>query len=143
MRKGSQKRPHFAHKNLSPNCTPETVLHYSFKTLLCQKIQDCIDHKLRLEIHWGYDPCEGHHTGNLLRKAVQVKSECKLGLYQPDISLLDQNGRPIAVIEVIVTHAPEQATVNYYKLNEITLVTYVLESDEDIYPRLRRTFKQR
>ena len=133
LRKGSQKRPHFAHKNLSPNCTPETVLHYSFKTLLCQKIQDCIDRKSLLEIHWNCDLCGGRHTGNLLKKAVQVKSEHNLGSCQPDVALLDQNGCPIAVIEVIVTRAPEQAALNHYKLNQIAVVTYVLESDEDIH----------
>ncbi|KAM3104390.1 hypothetical protein, partial [Phormidesmis sp. 146-33] len=37
----------------------------------------------------------------------------------------------IAVIEVVVTHAPEQAALDYYKRNQITVVTYTLESDED------------
>jgi competence CoiA-like predicted nuclease len=31
--KGS-RRPHFAHNELTPNCTPEGVLHYSFKKML-------------------------------------------------------------------------------------------------------------
>jgi len=31
------KRPHFAHKSLTPNCTPESVLHFVFKTLLAKK----------------------------------------------------------------------------------------------------------
>lgn len=38
LRKG-KKRPHFAHKALSPNCTPESALHHGFKTLLFDKIQ--------------------------------------------------------------------------------------------------------
>jgi competence CoiA-like predicted nuclease len=28
------KRPHFAHRGLTPNCTPETALHSVFKNLL-------------------------------------------------------------------------------------------------------------
>lgn len=26
------KRPHFSHRKLIPNCTPETALHYSYKS---------------------------------------------------------------------------------------------------------------
>jgi competence CoiA-like predicted nuclease len=40
FRKGTRKRPHFAHKTLTSNCTPETALHYSFKVLLRDKIQN-------------------------------------------------------------------------------------------------------
>lgn len=132
FRKGSQKRPHFAHKVLSPNCKPETALHYSFKTLLYDKIQKHLDQELPLRIQWTCSSCQEIHTGNLLKKAVQVRLEHNLGTCQPDIALLDRNDCMLAAIEVVVTHAPEQATLKFYKQNRIALVLYSLKSDEDI-----------
>jgi hypothetical protein len=132
LRKGTRKRPHFAHKNLSHNCTPETALHYSFKTLLSNKIQEHIYTKRPLEIRWKCSNCYEWHTGNLLKKAVQVKTEYDLGSCRPDIVLLDRQDKAIAVIEVIVTHSPEQKVLDYYKSNRIAVVSYFLKSDEDI-----------
>jgi competence CoiA-like predicted nuclease len=34
------RRPHFAHYKFSQNCTPESVLHFSFKYLLLEYIKD-------------------------------------------------------------------------------------------------------
>jgi Competence protein CoiA-like family len=132
FRKGSQKRPHFAHKVLSPNCTPETALHYSFKTLLHNKLQKYLDQDLPLRIQWTCSNCQEIHTGNLLKKAIQVRLEHNLGTCQPDIALLDKNDCVVAIIEVVVTHAPEQTTLEYYKKNQIAVVLYSLKSDEDI-----------
>lgn len=132
FRKGSKKRPHFAHKVLSPNCTPETALHYTFKTLLHQKIQKCLNQKSPLRIEWNCSNCLEIHTGNLLKKAVCVKLEHNLGTCQPDIALLDENDRVIAVIEVIVTHEPEQAALEYYEQNQIYVIRYSLKFDNDI-----------
>lgn len=132
LRKGKKKRPHFAHKSLTPNCTPETALHYTFKTLLHDKIQCHINSKRPLEIKWKCSNCWGWHTGNLLKKAVRVETEYNLGVCRPDVALLDQHGLAIAVIEVIVTHPPEPKVLDYYKRNRIAVVSYLLQSDEDI-----------
>ena len=132
LRKGTKKRPHFAHKNLSPNCTPETALHHSFKNLLAKKIQEHIDNKEALEIRWKCGKCHDYHSGNLLKKAVEVKVEHDLGSCRPDIALLNNKGDVVAVIEVIVTHAPEQKTLDFYEENKIAVVPFTLKSDEDI-----------
>ena len=42
QKKGA-KRPHYAHKVKSPNCEPESVLHFGFKRLLSRRIQKHID----------------------------------------------------------------------------------------------------
>ncbi|MBV5310240.1 competence protein CoiA family protein [Chromatium okenii] len=131
LRKGTRKRPHFAHKTLSPNCTPETALHYVFKILLFSKIQKHFDQQLPLEMQWDCPACGGVHTGNLLKKAVKVVLEHNLGTCQPDIALLNEFNCTVAVIEVVVTHAPEQTALDYYKNNHIAVVSYKLKSDED------------
>ena len=133
LRKGKRKRPHFSHKNLSLNCTPETALHYSFKNLLAKKIQNHIDNKKVLAIKWKCEQCHEYHSGNLLKKAVQVETEYDLGNCKPDIALLGQNNRPVAVIEIIVTHAPEQQALDFYKNKKIAVVPFTLESDKDIH----------
>lgn len=132
LRKGKIKPPHFAHKTLSVNCSPETALHYIFKTLLLDKIQQHIKEKLPLDIKWNCDYCSNQHSGNLLKKAVQVKLEHNLGASKPDIALLDKDNKVIAAIEVVVRHSPEQSTLNYYEQNRIILIQYILKTDEDI-----------
>lgn len=132
LRRGKHKRPHFAHKVLTQDCTPETALHYSFKTLLAQKIQHHIDTNILLEIRWLCDHCNKYHVGNLLKKAVRVELEYDLGVCKPDIALLDQVNRVIAVIEIVVTHKPEEKVLDYYQQNSITLVQYDLTSDESL-----------
>lgn len=132
LRKGMRKRPHFAHKALSPNCTPETALHYGFKTLLFSKIQQHLNRQLPLEMQWDCSICRGVHTGNLVKKAVAVKLEHNLGTCKPDIALLDEHGRTVAAIEIVVTHSPEQTALDYYRNNRIAVVSYELKSDEDV-----------
>ncbi|MEO0769156.1 MAG: competence protein CoiA family protein [Cyanobacteria bacterium J06649_4] len=132
LRKGKKKRPHFAHKALSPNCTPESALHYGFKTLLFERIQACLEQQQPLAMRWHCSSCEGTHEGNLLKKATSVKLEHNLGHCQPDLALLDENNKVVAAIEIIVTHKPEEAALSYYKKNKIVVVSYELKSDEDL-----------
>lgn len=83
-------------------------------------------------MQWDCPACGGVHTGNLLKKAVKVRLEHDLGTCQPDIALLDEQDCTVAVVEVIVTHAPEQTVLDYYKNNHIAVVSYKLQSDEDV-----------
>ncbi|WP_198806965.1 competence protein CoiA family protein [Leptolyngbya sp. BL0902] len=131
--RGSRKRPHFAHKVLSPNCTPETALHHGFKTLLFEKIQRHLVEGKPLPIAWDCPKCEGSHAGNLLKKAVSVAVEHSLGERQPDITLFDEHQRPVAAIEVVVSHAPEEEALAFYDANRIAVVTFKLTSDQDIH----------
>lgn len=129
--KGS-KRPHFAHHNLTPNCTPESALHFSFKNLLFIKIQECIKSQESINISWNCKYCNDNHKGNLLKKATSVKLEYNLKVCQPDIALLDSNNNVVAVIEVVVTHKPEPEVIKFYKDNKIILIQINLTSDKDI-----------
>lgn len=129
--KGS-KRPHFAHRTLTPNCTPETALHYSFKNLLAAKIQVCLDTQTPLPIDWHCTFCGTGHSGNLLKKVRSVKVEHNLKVCQPDICMFDAEGKPFAVVEVVVTHEPEKEVVSFYSNNDIILIRIDVTSDEDI-----------
>jgi len=127
------KRPHFAHKVLITNCTPETALHYSFKQLLFEKIKNDIELQAPVNFSWDCKFCHEKHSGNLLKKVASVKLEHHLGSCQPDLSLFDQSGKIFCAIEVIVTHKPELKTIAFYNENGIICVEIKLKSDEDIY----------
>ena len=130
-RKGS-KRPHFAHRALTPNCTPETALHFLFKNLLAEKLQKHISTHTPLLMTWSCKYCYNRHTGNLLKKIRSLKVEYNMTVCQPDIALFDRDGNVFAVIEIVVSHKPEKNVLQFYKDNNIILLQINLTSDKDI-----------
>jgi len=129
--KGS-KRPHFAHYSQSPNCTPEGVLHKSFKLLLLEKIRKHITEKSPINIEWECIYCHEKHTGNLIQYAVETQDEYKMEKCRADIALLNQDSKPFAVIEIVVTHKPDEEVIEFYKQNKIILIQIELDSEDDL-----------
>lgn len=129
--KGS-RRPHFAHYAESPNCTPEGVLHKSFKLLFLEKIKQCIASKTPINISWECIYCHEKHQGNLLQFVADAKDEYVMEKCRPDIALLNQDGKVFGVIEIIVTHKPEYTAIAYYKENKIILIQIELNSEDDL-----------
>ena len=133
----AKRRPHFAHKTLTPNCTPESALHEGFKNSLADKINLHIKNGKELKINWNCKNCyyvyrqETKHEMNLISNIREAKIEFNLGTCRPDISLFDINNKVVTVIEIVVTHYPEENTENYYKENKINLVRFDLKGDED------------
>ncbi len=130
--KGS-KRPHFAHRAVVSNCSPESALHYLFKTMLVEYIQNCILSGKPIHFSWTCDFCGEEHKGNLLKKVKTVKVEYALPSCKPDIALLCDDNLVICVIEVVVTHNPEENSIKYYQDNNIVLIQLNLNSDNDIF----------
>lgn len=126
------KRPHFAHRSLTPNCTPETALHYSFKNLLATKIKRHLTNKTPLPISWDCIHCGIKHSGNLLKRISEVRVEHNLVVCRPDIALLDYEAKLFAVIEIIVTHKIEENVIKYFQDNNVILIQIKLASDNDI-----------
>ncbi|MEP7074346.1 MAG: hypothetical protein ABI878_00940 [Acidobacteriota bacterium] len=123
------KRPHFAHKSLTPNCNPESALHFEFKTMLVNEIKQRLDGQDAFPISWKCIYCFREHSGDLIKKTRRVALEHSLSICRPDISLFDDDGRVYAVIEAVVTHAPDNAVKDYYRMNGITLIELHLDSD--------------
>ena len=113
------RRNHFAHKNNSDNHCSESFLHKLFKEKCIEYISNKIKQKEPIYFNWRCDKCNEKHNGNLLKKAVHVYSEYDLGICKPDIALLDKNGKVIIVIEIVVTHKPEEKVMQYYEENKI------------------------
>lgn len=124
--KGS-KRPHFAHHNQPPNCTAESVLHLSFKKMVVEYLNDRIKQNNSVIIEWNCINCQIDYSNlplkrDLLNSVAHVKEEYNLKQCRPDIALLDKEQRVIGVIEIVVTHEPEERTLNFYREQGITLI---------------------
>lgn len=129
--KGS-RRSHFAHNELSPNCTPEGVLHFSFKKMLIELLEKYKAENRKFNFSWECTSCKYENSGNLLEKATLIKEEYILAECRPDVVLLDKDENVLAVIELVVTHKPEESILQYYTEKKITLIQINLTSDEDL-----------
>lgn len=126
------RRPHFAHKALTDNCTPETALHFAFKNFLFKRIDDCIKNQLPLKMKWECMFCDQGHEVDLLKKVRSAKIEATLDACKPDIVLFDENNKAIIAIEVVVTHSPEEVSLEYFRNNKIVLIRFDIEKEEDL-----------
>ena len=126
------RRPHFSHLQLTSNCTPEGVLHYAFKKLLVAHLEKCLSENRPLEFGWACGECKLKMSGNLLRHVAKIREEYDLSSCRPDIALLDRNENAIVVIEVVVTHAPEDKVIAFYREKDVVLVQINLSSDSDL-----------
>lgn len=128
-----RKRPHFSHKSSTQNCQPETVLHLGFKTLVAEKLNQCLQIGNSMFFNWGCEYCGDKHVGNYIKKLKSIKVEYDLKFCKPDIALLDYNDTIFAAIEIVVTHKPTERVLNYYLENKIILIQINLKSEDDIY----------
>jgi hypothetical protein len=126
------RRSHFAHKVLTENCTPEGALHFAFKNLLFERIDNCLKNDHSLEVEWLCEFCNQKHKVNLLKKTENVKIETTLDYCKPDIVLFDENNTPIIAIEVVVTHYPEETSLKYFRDNKIVLIRFDISVEEDL-----------
>lgn len=125
------RRPHFAHLGHGYNCTPESILHKLFKLQVEKTLSACIENKQEFPIEWDCPQCSKKYSANLVHSAAKVEVEKNLGVCKPDIALLDAVGNVIAVVEVVVTHEPEQEVLDYYKEHGIIMVRVDVH-DEDL-----------
>lgn len=135
------RRPHFVHKNTS-NCKPETVLHAGFKMLVAERIKGDIKDNKEINVQWSCDSCSKDHTMDLSQKVSQVFIEKSLSSeFRPDILLTDKDGKPFAVIEVVVTHAPEEQYIQFLKKEGIILIRFDLKSESNIRKAKQKILK--
>ena len=131
--KGS-RRPHFAHSTLTETCKYDNYLHTTFITLAVEKIREHISCNKPMDIEWKCTQCglNTHYKENMLAGMIDVKTEYDMTICRPDIALISNKNRVSAVIEVIVTHKPEERTLNFYKENDIIVIQIIVKTDNDI-----------
>lgn len=126
------RRPHFAHKKLSPGCYPETVLHNVYKNLLFERIENAIARKEPLYMEWKCSVCGSEHKINLSEGIDDALLEAHIGEYKPDIVLL-KGGEPVYAVEIVVSHEPTVYATQHYASKNIQLVKIMLETEEELY----------
>ncbi len=67
-----------------------------------------------------------------MKRINDVKLEYDLKDCKPDIALLDAENGIHSVIEIVVTHQPEDNALQYFRENSIILIKIILTSDEDM-----------
>ena len=130
-RKGSKTRHHFAH-HADVQCNPETVLHKIAKMLLSSQLESALIEKKEIPLTWTCSWCQEEHTGNLLRKARSVLVEHALQGCRPDLTLFDEHDTPVVIIEIVVSHHPEEHVREFCRRNGIGLLEYHINTDDDV-----------
>ncbi|MBN2601042.1 MAG: hypothetical protein JXR87_03500 [Candidatus Marinimicrobia bacterium] len=128
-RKGEKIRHHFAHYP-GANCSTETVLHYIAKQFLYEKLISAIALKQLVQIKWKCIACSHRHSLNLLEDVCQAALEKNLDNCRPDISLLDKNNKPRALIEIVVSHRPDDKVLKYCNQQQIPLLIFRIANAE-------------
>jgi len=126
------KRPHFAHKNPTTNCTGESYLHNTFKKSLVRLLERYKAENKALIINWNCKTCSAKYEGDLLITTPAIREEYDLKVCRPDIALLGADGKVMAAVEIVFTHEPEENVLQYYKTNGISLIQINLFFIEDL-----------
>ena len=111
----NHRRSHFAHKGNPNNNCSESYLHLRFKEKCAEFIKKKINEEDNLYYQWQCENCCKIQIENLLEGIADVETEYDLKVCKPDIALLDKNRNVVSVIEVIVSHKPEEKVISYYK----------------------------
>lgn len=125
-------RSHFQHKFTNPECSSESYLHYIFKLKLESVLKSYLRARKPFYIKWTPDFYE-ERTCNLLKTTIEIVHEKKIksdvgnSLYQPDISLINAEGKKYVAIEIVVSHFPEPKTLDFYSENKIFLLQIQLD----------------
>jgi hypothetical protein len=130
-RKGQKVRHHFAHYH-STNCQPETVVHRIAKRLLAERIEAALAGRQDLQIRWKCAHCDDVHSGNLLRRVRSIYVERNFDSCRPDITLCEISDKPIALIEVVVTHPPDENVRNLCRNHSIEFLECHIRTEDDL-----------
>src|ERR1700733_12228227 len=99
-----------------------------FNNLLAETLEQHIAKNLPLHFHWSCLYCHDEHQGNLLKKATALKHNPDLEISQPDIALIDSDGKVFVVIETVTTRKPKKGVLDFYKKQQIILIQILLPS---------------
>ena len=134
-RKGKYRSHHFAHRSHS-QC-PESNLHYIAKYIAWSRISQKLavaSHSASgsgLEIVWRCnDGCGKEHCFDLMKTGVrEAVMERDLGACQPDITLIDGRSEPRCLIEIVLTHSPEQTVFDYARERGYVVIEFDISRD--------------
>lgn len=126
LRAGKQVRPHFAHRSRADACSAgETVLHSTAVRVMAAAIRSAMSGHRQYPILVRCTRCDTERPGDLARWAggsVAVDRVFRDGV-RPDLLILDGSNQPRFVVEVIVSHAPEEQSLSVYRSAGLPVIT--------------------
>ena len=133
---GQKTRPHFAHHASDWPCDGESLLHRLGKRILAQRIEGAIATQRSVNVLWGCERCCRNHETDLVQGATGVAVEHTIrtaaGAIRPDVVVFGPSGEPQTLIEVIVTHEPEQPVYDYAQVNGIAVAEFRIATVADL-----------
>jgi len=114
-RRGEERIWHFAHST-DGRCSGETALHKAAKEIIAGALRRSLEINPHPAFLASYrcPYCRDTHAIDLIVETGKIEVETQIGPVIPDIVLKDTSGNPHAVIEVVVSHAPEDSALAYY-----------------------------
>lgn len=138
------RRDHFYHKvdtackGFTPHET-ESYIHKTAKEGIYKILQSCIDNHEQFLVSWTCPTCGKQFSGNLLHltKSINIEKQFEdkadgQDHKQPDVSLVDENGKLLVAIEVIYTHDIEPETWDFYDSNNIVVLRLKFGTVEEL-----------
>ncbi len=130
-RKGAKTTHHFAHYAGS-YCNAETALHVIGKRLLFDRISRAISGKYAILMAWDCGDCRERHAINMVEYVEDVAMEKHLGSLRPDLTLVASGGRIHSIVEVVVTHTPDENVSTYVEANGVPLIEFRVKTADDL-----------
>ena len=128
---GNLQRPHFAHfKKSEILCNGESLLHHLFRQQALNILQQHLELRQPLIIRWACPYCIRKYEKDLLQKATQAVIGFDMEGHCPDITLLNDEGRPIFALEFLVRRKLTKKIIRFYEEKGIILIQYPLAEDD-------------
>jgi hypothetical protein len=145
LRAGQRNRPHFAHESAVACAGGETALHATTIRVLRDGILAAAEAQRSFPLALHCEMCMAEREADLARVAhdCRVDQSFQRGI-RPDLLMLSAAGKPLYVIEVVVTHEPEEAALQLYRDLDLPCVRVwpawesLAEFREGLRPRLLR-----
>jgi hypothetical protein len=130
-RKGKKIRHHFSHYP-GANCNAETALHVIARHLIQSRLENALTVGQSMTITWKCIACRDRHNYNLLNNVDSIAIEKVIGNCRPDIALLDKTNKPVAFLEIVVSHRPERRVIRYCNQRSIPLLIFRIKDAESL-----------
>lgn len=116
MKAGQHNRPHFAHEAAVACTGGETALHSTAIRVLRAGILAAVESKRAFPLALHCRTCMAEREADLARVAhdCRVDEPLERGI-RPDLLMVSGTGKPLYVIEVVVTHEPEEPALQLYR----------------------------
>ena len=128
---GKLQRPHFAHfKKTEVGCTGESLLLHLFKKEAVASLQSHIDQRQPFFIKWSCPLCNRPYEKDLLQKVASLSTDIDMEGHRPDITLLDEQGKPLFAIKLLIRRKLTKKTIHFYEEKGIILIQIHLEEND-------------